>query len=186
MVDAQKYDRHSIRLKDYDYTQTGGYAVTICVQNKECRFGHIEDSEMYMNAAGLMVEKWWLRMAENYENIVLDEYRVMPNHFHGIIFIMDVGADQSVRPPYKQEEKTANLQEGKHVGLPLQIQWFKTMTTNEYIRGVNESRWPTFIKRFWQRNYYEHVIRDERDLNRIREYIVNNPLKWELDRYFRL
>lgn len=184
MVDAQKYDRRSIRLKDYDYTQAGAYAVTICVHNRECRFGYIKNSTMHMNDAGLMVEKWWLRIAENYENIVLDEYRVMPNHFHGIIFIMDVGADQCVRPAYEREVMTVSLQGGKHVGLPLLIQWFKTMTTNEYIRGVNESRWPAFIKRFWQRNYYEHIIGDEKDLNRIREYIINNPLKWELDRYF--
>ena len=93
----------------------------------------------------------------------------MPNHFHGIIFIAS---------------PTALADKGGHVGPPLQriMQWFKTMTTNEYIHGVKEHGWPAFQGNLWQRSFYEHVIRDEESLNRIREYIVNNPQRWELDR----
>lgn len=178
-----KHNRRSIRLKDWDYSQAGGYDITICVQNKTCLFGKVENTQMQMNKAGLMINKWWLRLAENNSNVILDEYMVMPNHFHGIILLTEsVGADQSVRP-MKQNSQSASPD--KAVSITSLIQWFKTMTTNEYIRGVKVEKWPSFYQRLWQRNYYEHIVRDEDDLNRIREYIINNPLKWELDEYYR-
>ncbi len=99
----------------------------------------------------------------------------MPNHIHGIIQITQiVGADLRVCP---------NNNQGEHIGSPLHkmVQWFKTMTTNEYIRNVKNNNWPPFNSKLWQRNYYEHIIRNERELNKIREYIIHNPLKWELD-----
>ena len=114
---------------------------------------------------------------------------------NGIITI--VGADLCVCPdddqsntgkhiglPQQTHETGAHTDEGTHVGVPLPrvVQWFKTMTTNEYIRGVKQFGWPRFDGRLWQRNYYEHIIRDDDELNLVREYIVNNPLQWELDR----
>lgn len=107
-------------------------------------------------------------------------YVVMPNHVHGVIFIG--GQVEDDRP-----------EEGGHTGPPLQVelpenpalgtivQWFKTMTTNDYIRGVKEDDWPPFSKRLWQRNYYDHVIRNEQALNNIRTYIFNNPAQWHED-----
>jgi REP element-mobilizing transposase RayT len=133
------------------------------------------DAEMRLNDAGRMVEKWWLELNRKFPNVDTDEYRVMPNHFHGIIPITgSVGADLRVGPDGT----------GEHIGSPLHriVQWFKTMTTNEYIRAVKQSRWPPFCGRLWQRNFYEHIIRNEKSLQGIREYIVNNPLQWELDR----
>ena len=106
----------------------------------------------------------------------MDVFVVMPNHFHEIINI--VGADLCVCP-----DKNKNLKEGEHTGSPLHeiVQWFKTMTTNEYVRNVKQQNWPPFIGRLWQCNYYEHIIRNEDELNRIREYIINNPLYWSED-----
>jgi len=135
---------------------------------------------MRLNDAGRMVGKWWAELNHKFPNVRTDEYIIMPNHFHGIIII--VGADLRVCPDNKSGAH-AN-QRGAHAGAPLPeiVQWFKTMITNEYIRGVKRSGWPPFRGRLWQRNYYEHIIRDEDALNRIRQYIANNPLGWHLDR----
>jgi REP element-mobilizing transposase RayT len=101
----------------------------------------------------------------------------MPNHIHGIIFI--VGADLRVCP----DKNNDDIKKGEHIGSPLHhiIQWFKTMTTNKYIACVNQYDWLRFNGKLWQRNYYEHIIRNETELNNIREYIRYNPLKWDED-----
>ncbi|PXF56977.1 MAG: hypothetical protein C4B58_11525 [Deltaproteobacteria bacterium] len=166
------HHRRSIRLKGYDYSQTGAYFVTICTQNRECLFGKIVDKEMILNDPGRMVEKWYRELENKFADIVCDQCTIMPNHIHFVIQT-GVGADLRVCPDT-----------GEHIGSPLHtvIQWFKTMTTNEYIRGVKQNGWSTFPGKLWQRNYYEHIVRNENELNRIREYIVNNPLQWELDR----
>jgi len=113
---------------------------------------------------------------------------IMPNHFHRIIKI--VGADQCVCPdvclcpdPYVPENSNEPRQEGEHTDSPLQriIQWFKTITTNAYIQKVHEKLWPPFNGKLWQRNYYEHIIRGDRELQAIREYIRYNPQKWDED-----
>jgi hypothetical protein len=104
----------------------------------------------------------------------------MPNHFHGIVVTAGptVGADLRVGPFGKDA-----IQRGAHTGAPLRtvVQWFKTMTTNQYMRGVKTLGWTTFQGRLWQRNYYEHVVRNEESLNRIRQYIVDNPTRWTID-----
>ncbi len=166
------HQRRSIRLKDYDYSQNGAYFVTICTEDQEYLFGDILKEKMVLNEAGEMIKKWWVETRNKFKNIELDEFVIMPNHFQGIVNI--VGADLRVCPE--------NL--GEHVGSPLHriVQWFKTMTTNEYIRNVHNNMWKPFLKRLWQRNYYEHVIRNEDELNKIRYYIQTNPLKWHLDR----
>lgn len=192
--------RRSIRLRQYDYAQAGAYFVTICAQNRECLFGDVTDGEMRVNNAGLMIKKWWVELNRKFPNVETDEHIVMPNHFHGIITIVNVGADPCVRPDpnvcpnhasgqtrsgqTRRSAPTETNRSGAHTGAPLPnaIQWFKTMTTNEYIRGVKTAKWPPFNGRFWQRNYYEHIIRDDDSLNHIREYIITNPAQWEFDR----
>jgi len=183
--DPERHHRRSIRLKGYDYSQVGAYFITIVTQDRACLFGEIMDGKIHLNDAGRMVEKGWLELNRKFPTIETDEYIVMPNHFHGIVVI--VGADLCVCPDVM--ETTTKLgahatKSGAHIGAPLPsiIQWFKTMTTNEYIRGVKTSGWLPFRGRLWQRNYYEHIIRDDESLNSIREYIANNPLQWELDR----
>ncbi|MSQ17392.1 MAG: hypothetical protein EXR54_07490 [Dehalococcoidia bacterium] len=111
-----------------------------------------------------------------------DEYCVMPNHFHGIVTIVEpdqsshVGADLRVCPGLPPPQDA-------HAGasLPQIMQWFKTMSANDYIRGVGQQGWAPFPGKLWQRNYYEHVIRDDAELSRVREYIASNPAKWYLD-----
>jgi len=107
----------------------------------------------------------------------LDIYQIMPDHVHGIII---VGADLCVCP-----KKQKNIINGRtHRCAPTLgtiIQWFKTMSTNEYIENVKSNNWPKFQQRLWQRNFYEHIIRDEKDYYKIREYIINNPKNWGIN-----
>ena len=200
------HHRRSIRLKGYDYSRCGAYFVTLCAHKRAMMFGQIIDGTMELNGAGKMTDKWWQKIPEKF-NAQLDEYIIMPNHLHGIIVIVradpyiypakkfqhPVGADPCVCP-----DKTVNLKEksehipiegehipieGEHMGSPLHsiVQWFKTMTTNEYIINVKNNNWPPFDKKIWQRNYYERIIRNEKECRRIRQYIMDNPLKWEFD-----
>ena len=187
MHSPAKHRRRSIRLKNYDYSQSGAYFITVCAQNRACLFGAVADGEMRLNDAGKMVEHWWFELNQKFAAVETDVFVIMPNHCHGIVIVTDgaVGADLCVGP----EPKSApGADHGAHTGAPLRdplstvIQWFKTMTTNEYIRGVKTGAWASFNRRLWQRNYYEHVIRNEDSLNRIREYIQNNPARWEFDR----
>ncbi len=181
-------NRKSIRLKHYDYSKAGLYFVTICANHRQSIFGNIDNDIMLLNDAGLMIEKWYFELENKFDNIKCHEMVVMPNHFHCIIEIT-VGADLSVCPPHasknatNQNQKGRHAQKGRHIGLPLHevVQWFKTMTTNEYIRGVKNCNWEPFNKKMWQRNYYEHIIRNEKSYIKLLEYIENNPRKWEID-----
>ena len=168
--DPQKHHRRSIRLKDYDYSQAGAYYVTIDVQNRECLFGEIVNEEMILNEAGKMIDEQWITLLERFPNIELDVYQVLPNHFHGIIVIIEPENGAGTRPAPTKKPTLGDV-----VGA------FKSITTHEYINGVDNKNWPQFYKRLWQRNYYEHVVRDEADLNRIRDYIQSNPVNWDED-----
>lgn len=122
-----------------------------------------------------MAVHWWNELQHKYPNVELDEYCVMPNHLHGILVIKDsdhtiVGADLRVGP-----DAAAG------VPLPVMMQWFKTMTTNAYIQGVKQSGWLKFKEKLWQRSYYDHIIRNNDDLDRIRAYIADNPRRWSDD-----
>ncbi|MDR2835672.1 MAG: transposase [Bacteroidales bacterium] len=190
------HHRRSIRLKGYDYSQAGLYFVTICVQNRSFLFGKIENGKMILNDAGKMVEKWYLELPNKFPDIELGEYVVMPNHFHAIIINTGnpirpdktdnvvVGADTQVCP-YDEHILGEHIS-GEHTGSPLHavVQWFKTMSTNEYIRGVKTLNWQPFNKKLWQRNYYEHIIRNEQSYQNISNYIINNPVKWENDKFY--
>ena len=192
--DPEQHHRRSIRLKGYDYSQAGAYFVTICVQGRACLFGEIMRGEMHPSAAGRMVEQWWLELGRRYPAVQTDEYCVMPNLFHGIILITAAdGADATGaalrghsggQPPASGQPRRVAPTNGAVITAPTLgavIDWFKTMTTNEYIRGVKTLDWPPFERRVWQRNYYEHIIRSEAELNRIQAYIASNALRWALD-----
>jgi putative transposase len=175
------HHRRSIRLQEYDYSCNGAYFVTVCAQRRECLFGQIDNSEMLLNEAGQMVNGWWVKLPDKFHGVTLDEYVVMPNHFHGIIHI--VGAAPYGRPDVGQPHGIVKPGQPHGVAPTLGdvIGWFKTMSTNAYICGVKQSGWPPFPGRLWQRNYYERVIRDEKELTGIREYILHNPIKWADD-----
>ena len=175
--------RRSIRLKQYDYSQAGGYFVTVCVQNRQCLLGEIVNSEMKMNQYGEIVRECWDEIPQKYQNVETDEFAVMPNHVHGIIIINDsepndnnddgVGARLS-RP----DEKTKGATQRR----PYKITLGKIVACLKYesakrINEINDS----YGTKIWQRNYFEHTIRNEKELNRIREYIINNPARWDED-----
>ena len=188
------HHRRSIRLKGYDYSQAGAYFVTVCTQNRACLLGNVVDGKTVLNDAGQMVEKWYRELENKYPFIIRDKFICMPNHIHFIV--INVGADLCVRPDSGQtgvahdqtgvahDQTGVPRQMGAHIGAPLPaiVQWYKTMTTNAYIRGVKQHGWPPFAGKLWQRNYYEQIVRHDDQSNRIREYIVNNPKQWGFDR----
>jgi len=136
---------------------------------------------MNLNDAGWMVDNEWLQIPTRFPTMQLDEHIVMPNHFHGIIQIVGaplVGAPgQAQGPPLRAPGAMAAPTLWDAVGA------FKSLTTDQYMIGVQKSGWPRFRGHFWQRNYYDHVIRDQGELEKIREYIRRNPLMWTCDRY---
>lgn len=186
-----KNHRKTIRLKGYDYSEPGAYFITIRTKDRECFFGNIVDDKMVLNNCGWMIEKWYFEIPNKFPDIHCDQYIIMPNHIHFII--INVGADLCVCPnnacmgEHTGSPLRIHLEKhacgGEHIGSPLHrvVQWFKTMTMDEYIKNVKNNGWKPFNGKLWQRNYYEHIIRNENELNRIREYITNNPLKWSLD-----
>ena len=179
--DPEKHHRRSIRLRNYDYAQAGAYFVTICGQHRECLFGEIRDGKMYPNHAGQMVLRWFNELEHKFHDIECDEFTCMPNHIHFIV--VNVGANLCVCPDSGLRGRSGQTHRSVPTGTPLSeaVQWFKTMTTNAYIRGVKQDNWQPFPGKLWQRNYWDHVIRNESELHRIREYIRNNPALWEQD-----
>lgn len=174
--------RKSTRLAEYDYSTPGSYFVTLPTYQGRNYFGGIQSGKVLLNNAGEMIVGWWQKIPDKFHNIQLDEYILMPNHLHGIINILElekpaehVGADPCVRP----EGMLGNKSQGAS-SLPDIIKWFKAMSTNEYIRGVKQGKWEQFEKHLWQRSYYEHVIRKLENVSEVREYILNNPLRWEV------
>ncbi len=190
--DPDLHQRRSLRLAGYDYARPGAYFLTLCVQGRECLFGQVVGDEMRLNDAGHMIETWWHKLPQKFPLCGAGTFVVMPNHLHGVIVIRgDVGADPRVHTELSQGRHAASTvgadlrvrrdPRARPASLPRIVQWFKTMTTNAYIRSTNDDGWTPFTTRLWQRNYYEHVVRDDNELARIRDYIVNNPLHWQDD-----
>jgi REP element-mobilizing transposase RayT len=163
---SEKHHRRSIRLKDYDYSQVGAYFVTVCVKDLQSVLGSIENGEVKLSTFGKIVKRSWSWLAEHHDYVDIDEFVVMPNHIHGILILNDTGRGGSRTAPTTRRKPLGQL-----VGA------FKTVSTKQ----VNRTRGtPGAV--FWQRNYYEHIVRTETSLNHVREYVYENPLKWELDR----
>ncbi len=170
----KNHHRRSIRLREFDYSQSGWYYVTLCTQNKKCLFGEISSGKVILNEYGKIVEEEWLKTKVIRKNIELDYYCIMPNHLHGIIIIENkiknntpVGATRRVAPTLQPNSL------GSIIGQ------FKSISTKRINRLNN-----TPGNSIWQRNYFEHILRNENDLYNTRNYIQNNPLKWELDELF--
>ena len=180
------HHRKSIRLKDYDYSSEGLYFITICTQNREHLFGKIVNDKMILNSAGLMIERIYKELSDNFENAQLEEYVIMPNHFHCII---KVGAEsisalkKDLESPKLGLSKNRVDMESTPTTIPKIIQSFKRYTTLEYIKMVKNNQLPNFDKRVWQRNYYENIIRNEKIYLKVLEYIENNPVRWDEDKY---
>lgn len=176
--------RKSIRLKNYDYSQAGLYFITICTHDRLPLFGNIVDGIMNLNVTGTMVNNQWLELTNRFPAIVLHENVVMPNHIHGIIEI--VGAipcgcpdgigtiDEAGIRPAPTNTKTL----GDMVGA------FKSLSTHEYIKNIKQNNWLPLPGKLWQRNYYEHIIRNEEAYLKIADYIETNPQRWQEDTYY--
>ncbi|MFH1038037.1 MAG: transposase [PVC group bacterium] len=193
------HNRRSIRLRGYDYSRKGAYYVTTCVKNGAHLFGKIIDGRMVLNDAGGMIRTVWDELPIFYLGIGIDVFQIMPDHVHGIVIVgatprgcppgrPPVGAPPCGCPfPGQAEgpgEQAREPAPTDHPGLSLPdiVHRFKTMTTKRYIDGVKQHNWPPFSGKLWQRNYYEHIIRDEHELNEIREYIAGNPARWHMKR----
>ncbi len=185
------HKRRSIRLKDFDYGQEGLYFITICYQNREHLFGEIVEGEMQLNDIGRVTEQCWNAIPKHFENVSLHSFVIMPNHVHGIIeIITNVGAKHF--SPEDNEHWT------KHFSPENDEHWSKDIsplpkgtskTIGSIVRGfkIGVTKWArqnTDIYQVWQRNYHEHIIRNENSYYRISEYIESNPKKWEDDCFY--
>lgn len=163
MTTYYKHTRKSLRLTEYDYSQSGYYFITICTHNKACLFGTIKNGEIELNEAGKMIQSAWHDIFKAFPLYKSDSFIVMPNHVHGILI--------------KEKFRLADT-----ISLPEIMRNYKSITTVNYIRGIKENRYASFDKKLWQRNYYEHIIRNNESLSQIRQYIIDNPVKWDEDR----
>ena len=201
------HHRRSLRLSGYDYSAAGFYFVTICVQGWESLFGDIVEGVMEQNAAGKVVADVWMTLPQRFPNVTIDEFTVMPNHFHGIIIITNpgqpvamgnrprnpgrssVGAplaapsynpgttlNQGAASSVKSQGAASSAPTGSDKTLGDVIRAFKSISAIGVNRMIGRSGQP-----LWQRNYYERIIRDENELHNARQYIRENPLKWETD-----
>ena len=226
-----KPNRRSIRLKGYDYTQPGAYFITICTHQRHHLFGEVVDGKMQLNALGEIARQCWLAIPDHFPHTALDEFVIMPNHVHGIIWIVDVVGANHHSPATGTDVVGANnyspanantgannyspananagannyspananagaknfspTNTGAKDFSPLQSTGRPrgtSKTIGSIVRGfkIGVTKWArenTDTYTVWQRNYYEHIIRHDRALDAIRQYIVNNPLRWHLDRY---
>lgn len=183
--DPRKHHRRSIRLQGYDYTQPGAYFITICVHNRENLLGEIVGEEMRLNDLGDIAKMIWNELLNRYANITLDEFVIMPNHIHGIVEIQAVGAvhEPPLHEPPLSESAGSEPRDfndpltRRQMTIPKIVGYFKMNSA----KRANQIR-STEGAPFWQRNYYEHIIRNDRELHAIRAYIRRNPLQWALDR----
>ena len=207
--DPQKHHRRSIRLKGYDYSSEGAYYVTIVAHGRECLFGEIIDGEMHLSKYGEIIQKWWDEIPVHFPNVELGAFVIMPNHVHGIIFIIDNRRGEVISPrdyqnnniqdEYVDENnkqggeindegvKTKSQGEGQQQGgetPPLRkptlgqiVAYFKYQSTKE----MNKIETENSITKFWQRSYYEHIIRNEKELQQKTDYIMDNPSQWDED-----
>ena len=175
--DAPKRRRRSIRLQGYDYNRQGAYFVTICTRNRVCLLGDIVEGRMYLSEAGRLAQAVWEDLPHHYPHVQIDVWVIMPNHMHGIIILTeadpktDVGTKTDVGAGLKPAPTAAT----RH-GLSEIVRAFKTFSARRINALHNTVGTP-----FWQRNYYEHVIWNESALDRIRQYIVDNPARWRED-----
>ena len=163
--------RRSIRLPGFDYTRPGAYFLTICTDGRACMFGEVVEGEMRLNEAGRIVEECWEAIPAHFPIVGLDVFVIRPNHIHGIAIIAE-GRGTPWRAPTAE-----HFQKPVAGSIPTIIRSYKSAVTKQ----INElRRTPGGV--VWQHNYYEHIARDERDLNSIRAYIQSNPTRWKEDR----
>jgi putative transposase len=184
-----KYRIESTRLKGWDYAKAGYYFVTICVKNRRCILGNVVVDKVRLSPQGSIVKEHWYDLPNHYRNCRLDEFIVMPNHIHGIIEIRycdDMGkpfaniVETGFKPVSTKTTRTSMDNDGHVKRFPLWeiIRGFETFSAIRINKCQN-----TVGRPFWQPQFYDHIVRNEKSLNNIRRYIQNNPLKWSIDKY---
>jgi putative transposase len=170
--------RKQIRLKKWDYSDSGWYFVTICTQNRKMIFGEIIKNEMILNKYGIIAEQCLIEILKHFNNVDLYEFQIMPNHVHVIIVIrnkkMFVGAIFKSPVKLRSDSGEINFAPTKNTSLSMIIKWFKSISSINTRKSLNTFK--------WQKSFYDHIIRNEFDLYRIRQYIRNNPKNWDSDR----
>ncbi len=153
--------RKSLRLKEYDYSTDGAYFITICTQDRKCLFGPVGADSI----SARMIEKTFLETVEQYRSVSCPAFVVMPNHFHALLVI-----------------SRADIQSAPTVSDVVQA--FKRHSTLKYIQMVKDGLVSSFDRRIWQRTFYDHIVRNQKDFDEIYQYIRENPLRWETDRFY--
>ena len=188
--------RRSIRLKGYDYSRPGMYFITICCQDRECRFGYIENQTMILNQFGIIARNEWYKLPKRFNNLQLDVFQIMPNHIHAIIILNEspVRATPADAPNDDDPADAPNEQDGAGASpAPIMasisnptvgdiVGAYKSLVANECLKifkSKNEK-----MGKLWQRNYYEHIIRNHQSFKTIANYIMNNPARWNDDKFF--
>ncbi len=193
--DKDLHHRKSIRLRGYDYSQPGAYFITICTHQRQQLFGAIVDGAMILNAAGMLADSMWRELAEHYPSVALGDHIVMPNHLHGIVHVgaplaaphygLAYSCDIALRN-YTATHNAVNrmndaTEQGAASSVPTLgkiLRRYKSISATAINRHLNRQSLP-----MWQRNYYEHIIRNESAYQNISEYIRNNPQQWQNDPY---
>lgn len=176
------HHRQSIRLRDYDYSRAGAYFVTICAWQRECLFGEVVDGGMRLNDAGRVVTRIWDMLPQRFQDAEVDVFVAMPNHIHGIIVINDPGGVGAIHElplhasPHASPLRKLYLRDRRNMSLPKIIGYLKMNSAKRINQQRNTPGVPV-----WQRNYYERIIRDESEWHAIRQYMLDNPVKWEED-----
>jgi putative transposase len=197
------HHRRSIRLHGFDYAQAGAYFITICTQDRRCLFGEIVDGGMRLNDVGRIIAEQWGAIPRRFTNVELDEFVVMPNHVHGIFFIVgaplagaqrragdqchasstnQVPVDHRTSDTQTPADKRAPARGAPTVGVIVGA--YKSLCVHHGLKWIKQNQSGFVLGKLWQRNYWEHIVRDESELNHIREYIRNNPAQWETDKLF--
>ncbi len=187
------HHRRSIRLKGYDYSQAGLYFITICCQDRICRFGHIENGKMVLNHWGQIAHNEWAKTPEIRPNVELGEFIIMPNHIHGIIRLSTAGRGELHSPLLHSPDPSGECKTSDDSGVCKTPLRSPSQTVGAIVRGYKSSvtkqinmmgLFDTPIQ-IWHRNYWEHIIRDEQSYQRISNYIINNPRKWDNDKFYK-
>lgn len=166
--DPRIHHRRSIRLQGYDYTQAGAYFITLAAHGREPLFGRVQDGQMHVNTLGEMIAEEWERLERRFPSVELDAFCVMPDHLHAILVLADRGVGG--RRAAACEEFGAPVVRS----IPTIVRSYKSSVTQRYQILCGRD-----APQIWQRNYYEHVIRNAAALERIRRYIIENPARWK-------
>ncbi|MBK9924982.1 MAG: transposase [Anaerolineales bacterium] len=167
--DPNKHHRRSIRLKGFDYAQSGGYFITIVTYHRDLLFGEVVNKEMRLNEFGKIADECWRAIPEHFPNVELGAFVIMPKHVHGIVVINNDGRGTIYRAPTQEQ-----FQKPVKGSIPTIIRTFKSAVTRLIGREHNATG-------IWQKNYYEHIIRNHEDWDRIHQYIKSNPSMWAED-----